>query len=365
MSGPTPLLDDQGDATEMIAAAREQGAIRVQIYRRPHGGSGRYRYLTSWPADGFDLADVRARGGGGEYWLKAAGRDGKIIAAETVVIEGAPRPLGETEEEEDEPERARPPRRGEEEPSAAELAGRALRATSELQAEIREALAHLRRDAPAFQQQNPAELFTSIMGAVDRMIAPYRERLQAPTDSSGSRLDDFIRGLELGRQLDGGGRDTLGAIAASLAPGLIESMRQGAGMGAPAGATPNPPPSEDRRTMISESAARAPWAQMVAPVLPQLLTWAEEDRDPGLRAELTLEDIAPGHYRAILAEISRGGFRQELLAGVPALVPHRAWIEDFFTALRELIETELEPDGGPAGRPESGELADQEADPAS
>jgi hypothetical protein len=331
---------DRDDVSTVLAEALEAGAVAVQIFRRVPGRSGRHSFLATWPAGDVSLDELRDEFGGGDFWLKPTDERGRVMGGGTVTIDGpargadAPRKRPRRGEDlEDEP--APPPGPA---PGVAEL----LTAVVGMQRELKGVLQELRAPHPGYQGQNPAELFTSLIGAVDTMLKPYRDQLMAPRgDPDRDRMDDFLRGLELGRGLGAGGSG-IGDIAARAFLPLMERLNANGG--------PMPTANPDPAAAAAAPPTVAPvhhdklWARVVGPRLGELLSWAGAGLNPELRAELVLEEIPPVYYGAILAELERPRMFAEFLEGVPAAVPVRAWFERFFGSVRELLADEDEGD---------------------
>lgn len=88
----------------------------------------------------------------------------------------------------------------------------------------------------------------------------------------------------------------------------------------------------------------SPTLKFVAPIVPKLVKWAGQGRRPDLSAEWQLSEIPEGFYPMLREQLSSPSLLDDLGQAFPATIPVRAWIEEFRTAMLELMEPESEHD---------------------
>lgn len=329
-SRPEPPEEQEPEFFEMLEDLPGGGEYKIGIMRYPEGG-GEREWLEKWPADGFELDAVRQKFGGGKYQFRLLDAGGRYVKAKTVRLAGRPKPWPRPEPE-PEPGPYDSPAGG----GAAMIAE--LRRLSD---RFEQMYRDLRQPDPRYQEQNPADLFASMMTAVNSATEPlrdaFRELSQRDRHEESAVVSALLKGLEIGAsRSQGNGYDS---VIDRLGVPLLEYL-QGQGNTAPGPPSSLANPPADATTMIDSSklAEKRPrWVNFLAPYVPALLTMAERGLTPELRAAVLLDEIPGGLYPQIHDELSRDGFRDEFFAAVQGADAHREWLMAFFdAAVREL-----------------------------
>lgn len=87
-----------------------------------------------------------------------------------------------------------------------------------------------------------------------------------------------------------------------------------------------------------------PKLRVLAPLVPRLVRWAAQGKDPALCAEWLLSDIPPGYIVLLRANLSAPTIVQEVVAAFPAAQPFQPWLEELRVAILESSEPEGEPE---------------------
>lgn len=330
-----PEGDSPEDDFESMLASLPEDGMQVQIMA--YDKRGKRSWVDTWGAEGFELESVREAFGGGKYMLRLLNKGGRYMKGKTVRIAGRPKDLSQLDHGRADDGREGEERRGGE----GDRIGRVERELVGLADRLERMVEELRRppQAPP-QQQNPAELFGSMMQAVEAATEPLREALRDRRDNERddqrSATAALMKGIELGTTL-AGGKGGVEGVVERLGMPLLDMLNSQRGGGSPAlPATPNPPAGMiDTNKLPSDPPPR--WPGFLGPYLPTLLTMAERGLDPELRAAVVLDEIPGGMYPAIHEELAREGFADEFFGAVDAAAPHRPWLERFFGSAREQL----------------------------
>jgi hypothetical protein len=171
-----------------------------------------------------------------------------------------------------------------------------------------------------------------------------------------------MAGIEIGKSAEGGENSywpVLEKFAGPVSKVLEHALaRERGGM----------PPAPDQPAQIPPAAtprppaAEAPvdpnmpaWFAHLKPHLPVLLNWAKMGKDPGLYAEVLLDNIPESGIFEIRAASLDPQFVDKTLAVLPMFRPYSAWATQMLTNIKELLsqpaveEQEDENSGGAGG----------------
>jgi len=210
------------------------------------------------------------------------------------------------------------------------------------------------------------------------MLALMKE-MRPDNSSAKESIDLLMRGLELGKELGGGGGDDSMMGLASKAMEMIPALAAAQ----PQQPTPNPRPQLPRPqpapgiTSHPEGvpAMNGPAPAKVAPVAtPEgdpmftklnwlrvqtraLLNQAARGKDPGLYAEVMLDNLPPYIGASeILERMKSPTAIDDLTTLVPEVANHRVWFESFRVAVVDFLEGNEDDDGDTDDAPEGDPL---------
>lgn len=294
------------------------------------------KYLFQCAPENFSLDDLRDRYGGGEFRLYIM-RDNQLWKNRRVVVERLPAP-------DLVPIPALPgPGGGGGAGASPELA--AIAEALRQQGQVLQAL--LNRPAPVAPTFDPAAMLGSMVEAFktlsDASRPPPAPPLPAPIDNSSRSIDLVLKGVELARELGGGGGDTSVLDLARdfiRSPMLVEAVKsatQVKPLSSPAGS------GIVNRASQVQTAVSTPPEPSIVPAsggaigyLEALLAVVEQGGSPEQGADLVLDWTPP----ALLDQwIGRPDLLDYLVSLAPGLQKHRVWCEMVLTAVRaELTE---------------------------
>ena len=94
-----------------------------------------------------------------------------------------------------------------------------------------------------------------------------------------------------------------------------------------------------------------PYMKALKQLVPKLLAWAAEGKDPELRAHVVMEDVLPWVQDLVAAEALKPDFQAQIFTAFPELQQQGQWIHDFLTAITEWATPE---DEAPSAAPNNG-----------
>ena len=343
--GPELRALDPVESVEEFLAGLGEDADRVVVYRYNDLDS-RQEYCGSLPWPAVDIPDeIRKRWGGGRFSVRLHGPPNKenksgYIGFKQLSIVGPAKDLSRTVEPEADTERDR--RRAEEaEQRVAELEGlrREDRIVAAL-AELKDFVADLRNPPAAAADANTFRMVLELVKEMQARVVPH---VETPVRDGSEMLGLVKILLEMVRDSGGGGGGPYDHVIDRVGVPLLRILEQRIGTPAQIPAEtgePNPPVTDLRGVL----------AQFV----PYLVTWAEQGKDPGIRADVIADEIPPGWHDALAEIVLDGSALTRLIGWFPELGPHRPWIEKLVHGLRENLS--------PAGETEEEEEEDAGAE---
>ena len=172
-------------------------------------------------------------------------------------------------------------------------------------------------------KRDPVEIAAELM---DKLKASA-----APVNPLKDRLEEMKLLREVGEAFGGGGGEpeSIPGLLGRYAPDIIQAL-QGAkatDQGAARAALPSGPPAQERPTILD----------VVASYLPRLTAAAASGRDPGMYAQVVVDQV-PAPFRASLrALVVTPGVVDTLIQRHPPIAEHRDWL----VALVEGVKGEL------------------------
>ena len=318
-------LEDAGDE-----------AHKVQVYRIRRR-DGKKVYLSSYPADFFDLDALQEDYGGGKFQCRVVGDRGRRMFSQNVEIGGP----------EKEPEKPN-------QKSVPDLVQESLR-------EIRETIDDLRNPPRGAQEQNPLETSLALLTAFQNLQAPHTELLMSLVKESrqtgpgpGEMMEAFLEGMQAARDMGGEG-DPMASVFRQLGPALgmalqgqnPDQLRQ---LVAPKqNPAHDPPQGEAGPDAQGPRPPRPEWDVALAPFVPALQGWAARAKDPDFCAEFVVPDIPTRWLPLLEAQLERGdAFLVEFFALHPEARNHQEWYRAFWDSVAFFLsgpEVEGEEDG--------------------
>jgi hypothetical protein len=90
------------------------------------------------------------------------------------------------------------------------------------------------------------------------------------------------------------------------------------------------------------------WLVHLRPHLPTILGWARAGKDPGLYAEVIVDNLGAGARLELESRAKEDGFVDQVLASLtPEFQPYSAWCTEILTNVKDILTIEM-PDGDPA-----------------
>lgn len=350
--------DFPGLPDELKGLFSDLGAdARLQIYRRPPGG--RKKYCDTIDPWDFTMEWLRDEWGGGRYQLSLR-KDGKYAGAVTVEIEGPPKKRRDDDDDDDD------------EPALNPQLGVVLVETLR---ELRDLRRDMQHPPAGAQQGNPVEMGLSIAQALQSATNPLieyltREQEDRKGPDSSDMIEVFLRGMELAREMAGppAGSNPYLEMARPLVESLTRTLeRQQPPRALQPYPTPNPPEGADRVETDEERDERRPegqppgWAHFVRPIVAQLEVPARTDGDPGLYAELVLDQVGGNEdveLFLLTATDQLERFLPDFFRWVPSAREHRDWFTRLWQELGAQLREDEDWPGGDEGPGGPGELVD-------
>lgn len=284
-----------------------EGAESVKVYRRNRGGHR--EYLTTLTLDQVSEEAIQESLGGGRYTAQLINSEGLYITggSTTFTIAGASKPWPPPEPEVD-----------------------------QLSAEQLLELARAQQPEP----KDRTEIYTALITAVSSILAPIIAGAMARGESpAGGDFENFVRAFELGRTAtegEGGYERVIRELGAPTLKLLEKGIEQGKTAAPAAARAPGPPGAPGPAELAPHA---PPWVQQVAPYVPALIRFADEGRNPGLYADVIL-DQASETILPLLDSWGVDGLLQALEGYFPDLSPRAGWIRSLLEEMLEAIETQ-------------------------
>lgn len=227
---------------------------------------------------------------------------------------------------------------------------------AELRQEIR------RPQGEAVAGANPLELTIGLLETVSAAALPLILKIIERKDDRPDpmeQMESMLRVMTMMKEISGPPADGFGALVQTLGQPLAGLMNQHVRNqqdGTAPASTMLPPGGGARPTPTTPENPNVPrpsWYPLLQRAIPQLLTWAEQEKDPALRAAIILEDLDDAYLEPVYGELARGdAFLGEFITQVPAAVPHREWFRVFFGTIYAEMRGWLEDGEGTVPDPE-------------
>ena len=162
------------------------------------------------------------------------------------------------------------------------------------------------------------------------LAAVLESKSQGPAES----IQMLTAVMELAQNMggDGGG---IGSLAKTMAEPLAKLVD------AHLAQQIAPPGQPQPETAVQ----RPPWYPHLAPILPALMQWAQANKDPGLRADLVLDELRDEQLAPVFSQLTAEGFTAEFYQHVPEARAFQEWFGAFFAGMISGITPEHgEPD---------------------
>lgn len=200
---------------------------------------------------------------------------------------------------------------------------------------------------------NPVEMATALVGALAPIVTALLDRKQepAPAPTMQENIETMTAMMGLAQQMSGNDSG-LGSLVGALAAPIAKLVDAGTSGAAPVAQPPEGAPID-----------RPPWFAIFGPVIPALLGWARAGKDPQLRAELVLDELADEQLGLVHSYLSAEGFSADFFRHVPDAAQTQDWFGAFFDAVLAGIDYEPPAELAP-GKPE-GDGREPRAEPGS
>lgn len=303
-----------------------EGAESVKLYRRNRGGHR--EYLSALTLDQVSEEAIQEQMGGGRYTAQLINSEGLYIpgGSTTFTIAGALKPWPPPEPE-----------------------------VEQLDPEKLLELARAQQPPP----QDRTEIYTALITAVSSILAPIIAGAMARSENQPvGDFDNFLKAFKLGQgaaDREGGYETVLRELGAPTLKLLQTGIEQGKVPAVPA-------PAAAAAPAAPEVAPHAPpWVSEIRPYVPVLMRLADEGRNPGLYADLIL-DQASETILPLLDSWGVDGLLAALEGYFPDLSPRAGWIRSLLEEMLEVEGTEDVEDGAEIDQelPAAGEVEDPE-----
>lgn len=332
------MLDEWRDVTD--AAGQRAGTAQVtrQIKHEPD------IYLDTVPYDDIRTAPqdyLRGRWGGGRFKVTLKDADKKFLKNATVYfsIEGDPVLQGVKTADTVEDEVAR----------RVDLVLAQQKGNSGDQAVyvemIRQSGEQVRAAIEAGASKEKADPMEIALGFMTAMQAANAPLMKAVLDRQQSGATEQIQMLtamlELAQNMNSGDGGGVGSLVKTMAEPIAKLVD--AHLATPTALPGQPQPETP--------VARPAWFPHLEPLLPALMGWAQGNKDPGLRAELVLDELRDEQIVPVFQALTADGFRSEFFQHVPGAAHHPDWFGTFFDAIIAGVDwsPEAAPEGADAG----------------
>lgn len=198
-----------------------------------------------------------------------------------------------------------------------------------------------------------------LLPALQRLIPERRDpmvmakelaEITRPAGASGDgAVDMFLRGMEVAQSLRAGAvprpkddRNSLGAVVRDFLPPILDvlgkAQRAAPETFAPPTATATPPAASTTPALPTGDGTTMTIYESLKPVVPALVQWAREGRDPYQVADGLMLQIPPYAMSVVEQETKLPHWRTRWFEVYPELAPYRPWIENVLTAVAEQFE---------------------------
>lgn len=294
---PADADQDQEAQAELADALAELGGISGATVTVNRVNDGREEFCDRYPASEFDLFSIRERFGAGTYWIY--GRDGKRLYRKGRVI------FAQTIEE----------RRGRSALLPAAAATDPLASMREMydrQAQRDREMMQMFLQAMTANRPAPT---TEMQTVVD--LASKLAHLGGKRESS-DPLEQLLKYHKLMKEIggEGGGGDSSALI--ELGKMFVERLPAPA----PAASNGQPAAAGDQSQMMAMMIRRA-----LAARLPMLIAGAQRATDPGVYAQLVLDQVPEIYVEPLLEQLRKPDWFDALVQVDGRVVPLQAWFE--------------------------------------
>jgi hypothetical protein len=308
-----PSEDADAELAEALAELGGLASATITINRINERGEE--ERLDRVPAREFDIYAIRDRYGAGTYWLY--GRDGKQLRKKGRVIFGMT--LEERRLASGRPASSAPPA-GDSASAMREMFERSAARDREMMQLVVQALT-ARPTSPGMDTQTVIDTATK--------LAQLNKRDQGGTDT----LEQLLRFHKLIREIGGdGGGESSGLV--ELGREFLHAMGGRQPLPAP-GATPAGDPQMQTAVLIRGA---------LSAHLPTLIKGAQAQSDPGVYAQLVLDQVPPMFLPALLEHLNKPDWFAVLVKIDGRVVP----LQDWFEALRNEIVQATSQEAPPA-----------------
>lgn len=362
-------IDEDADA---LAELDEMGGAGARYEVRRTSPAPFTGYVGTYPRDQFSPDRLFSEWGGGNYTIRVRGTNGQMIGSKQLQLAGNPHHKAEPAVQ-----HAAPAQGGS---LVGELAPvlAAMQKSSESQISLLTSLVTglINKPAPVLP---PAPDPLAMIAALKDVLAP------AKGDTGGDAVKLLLQGLELGKELAGGGGESSMADVALKGFDTLKELAAVTAPATPAPRKPAAPPAAAPGTVPAQVAPpnkqpAAPPAQG-APVNPNMakLQWlkqqtvalcgiAARDKDPALYAEVFLDNLPETFdVQEVLTQMQTPGAIDRLALLNPNVKKFAAWFEEFRQEVIALLTDVDDPvertgdEGEVVSDPEGGAIID--ADP--
>lgn len=304
----------------LLADFETEEGVYIEVYRM--GPRNTRPYMGKYDIEEFSLDAVQDDYGGGKYQFRLKGPKGKRLGAQTVEIFGAPKD----------------PKANPAEESFAKI-------MAESQKEIRALIDDVKNPPAAAQAENPIRLSLALLGAIQGMQAPYLEALLSRKDDGPTARDMaemFIEGMQMAQNMAPAENPYQGVIQ-TFAPMLNRALGAGADAMNSAAASRPTTPNPGAQRMPPNQNPRPGWDMALSQFVPTLQSWASQDKDARLRAEIVVDDLPQQVLPMLVEQLGRGEvFMQEFFSLHPETKPFEGWYRAFWQAVADQFDWEAE-----------------------
>lgn len=309
-----PEAVDELEDMDLERAARELGAGdasgRVWVTKlEPKDKAGE---CCSYPVSEYSIERLRDDWGDGKYLIVIRRASGAIYTKGTVQLAPrAVRPVAQTVD--------------------VDAIKRQVRDEQAPTIDLLKSIAMTALGRPAAPATDPLQLL-EVLERVQKLAAP-RER--------GGELDAIMKGIKLATDLRGSG----GAEGAGLGDVAVEFLRswRTAQENPQATAAPPAPPAPANHTALAatpatdEARMQLFVTELIGKQVGIFLKGAEEGTDPGVYAQLLLDQVPEQFFPLVVEQLSRPDWFEQLFKLDPRVQPHREWLaklrEQFIAAI--------------------------------
>lgn len=156
-------------------------------------------------------------------------------------------------------------------------------------------------------------------------------------------------GIDMGRSAEGkdddGGLAGVAKMFAGPISKILETSMERERRAPPLSGVPAAANGQVIRPAVSTALAAAEvpmagpaWLIHLRPHLPTILGWARAGKDPGLYAEVIVDNLSPGARLELEARAKEDGFVDQALAGLPVeFQPYSAWATEVLTTIKDIL----------------------------